>query len=136
MTIYKHVLESYLIELFHEDEELERAIKELDLKTSYEVLKRKFMETEPVVLTDEIWRNLKNTDYDVNTEKDVKNKLKTYGRDPENYDSILSEIKEDRWYPSLIIKLKNGTYYLIAGNTRLMVCKVNNIEPKVKIIEE
>lgn len=120
---------------FYEYEELERTIRELGLgESNYKKLKEDFINASPVKLKLSIWQQLENTDYDVNSPDDVKERLIQYDRSPENYDKILDEIKKGKWYPPLILKINNA-YYLVAGNTRLMVAKVNNIIPIVKIIE-
>lgn len=120
--------------MFYEKEELERTIRELNLVTPYEELEKRFEKAPQVALTDSIWKVLKNTDYDVETPRDVKAKLIEYDRDPTNYDTVHQEMQSNHWFPPLIMQLKNGTFYLVAGNTRLMVCKVNSITPRVKMI--
>ena len=120
--------------MFYEEDELKRTIRELNLVTPYEELERKFEKAPQVTLPDSIWKKLENTDYDVETPRDVKAKLVEYDRDPTNYDSVNQEMKSGNWFPPLIMQLKNGTFYLVAGNTRLMVCKVNSITPRVKMI--
>jgi len=122
-------------EKYYELEEIERTIEELGLQSSPLEILRAFRHAHEIILPNIIWSELKNTDYDVVTEFDVKKKLVMYDKSPLNYDRILGELESGIMYPALIMKLQDESYYLVAGNTRLMVCKVNNIAPKVKIIK-
>jgi phenylalanyl-tRNA synthetase alpha subunit len=119
---------------FYEKEELERSIEFLKIDVAYSTLEKAFTNAKPTILTPNIWRKLENTDYDVDTEEDVKEKLIAYNRDPHNYEKIGNEIKNGVWYYPLVLHLPDK-YYLVAGNTRLMVSKVLNHTPMVKIVK-
>jgi hypothetical protein len=134
----------YLIEeSFYEENEVERTIKDLKLKNKKEEIIELFKKVKPIPLKKEIWDELENTDNDVKTIKDVKERLKEYERPMTNYEKV----KKSKWFPPLIIHFTSkkyfenennkmiNKYYLVAGNTRLMVSKVNNSIPTVKIIE-
>ena len=117
-----------------EIEEIKRTIDDLKLDIKPEELLNKFDNAHAIKLTTNVWSKLENTDYDVKTKKDVKVKLKEYGRDENNYEKILDEFSNSHCYEPLIINFDNR-YYLVAGNTRLMVAKVNNITPFAKVVE-
>lgn len=118
----------------YESEEIERSIIELNLSIKLNDLIEMFNNAPQITLEKNIWKILDNTDFNVKTRDEVKQKLIDYGRDPLNYDSIVSEIKRGIWYPPLILKLPNNKYYLVSGNTRLIVSKVLGIRPIVKIV--
>ena len=134
MKRYKPLFRENNITDFYEYEEVQRTIDELQLSYNIEEIIDRFNKTKIQKLDKSIWKILNNTDYDVNTEQDVKARLEQYERDLDNYDKVLKEFKQGLFYPSLIIHTEKDGYYLVAGNTRLMVSKVNNLIPTVKII--
>jgi hypothetical protein len=125
---------AYYLESRHEWGEFSRTIEDLDLSITPKEMVELFENTPETILTDEVWGDLDNCDNTVQTEDEVRERLMVYDRDPDVYDKILEELKGGRWYPPLILKM-DDYYYLVAGNTRLMVAKVNHIHPKVKIAE-
>jgi hypothetical protein len=135
MKQYLQAILEQLDDSFYEREELERTIDELHLDVDYHTVEKQFNKAPSTKLTSQIWDNLDNTDNDVKDEADVKQRLIDYGRDPKNYDAIVEEIKKGIWHPPLIIDFGDDHYYLVAGNTRLMVSKIIGYMPMVKIIE-
>jgi hypothetical protein len=119
---------------YYEREEIERTISELNLTISASELIDKFKKAPDVKIPPSILQRLENTDYnEVESEDDIKGLLKQYGRDSNNINKIKKELESNKSYPPLILNY-NHKYYLVAGNTRLMVMKVLNIKPIVKLI--
>ncbi len=119
----------------YEIDEVIRAIDDLKLPISSMRLVSLFDRAKEVSLNKKIWEKLENCDINVRTEDDVKQRLKEYERPVQNYNKIQSEYASGIWHPPLIITAHNDWWYLVAGNTRMMFAKVNNITPKVKIVD-
>ena len=118
-------------------EEIERTIDDLELDITPEDLLQKFKDAINTPITSNILNKLENSDWkDVSTEKDVKRKMVEYGKDIENYNNIVREIEKNTQYqyPVLILRLSYDRYYLVAGNTRLMVAKIKDILPYGKVV--
>lgn len=134
MNLFQYYLEQVLINvtwmkpsLDEEMDEFERTSKELNINK--EQLIESFKDGELITLTDDIWRELKNTDsWKTKTMEDVKRLAIEYGK---NLDSIINAKK----LPAPIILKINNKFYLIAGNTRLMYSRANKINPLVYLIE-
>lgn len=118
----------------YEREEVENTIHELGLTTSVEQLLALFESARLVYLTPEIWKDIQNTDFDVTTPQDAFNRMFLLGKDPYIYDKTVQDIKEGVWYPPLILSME-GQYHLLSGEEQLLVCRVNGISPRVKILE-
>jgi hypothetical protein len=83
-------------------------------------------------LTDDIWRVLENTDsYDTTDEDSARSIALEYERD---IASIYDAIDSGSTLPMPIVLNFKGGYYLIAGNTRLMVCRSRGITPKIFVV--
>jgi hypothetical protein len=130
---YKTLFESILVNWKFpewEDEVGEFERYHIDLQ----LLKNLFDEDKTLItLTDDIWRKLGNTEsYKIKSLEQARTLAKKYGKD---IDNILEAI--DRGIPlpaPIVLKLKNK-YDLVAGNTRLMVCKALGITPEVLFME-
>jgi len=83
-----------------------------------------------VVLSDDIWSKLENTDsYEVNSLDDAIQLATEYGKD---YKSTLDAIKADKTInPPMVLNYDKDKYYLVGGNTRLMFYKALGKIPKV-----
>lgn len=89
-----------------------------------------------IQLTTDIWNKLENTDSS-EMEQDDYNSLKKYSNEyNRDYNRIISGIKQSQNLPApIVLHLKDeNRYYLVAGNTRLMVCRVLGIQPKVFLL--
>jgi len=107
-----------------ENKEIERTAEDLDLP--YDTVYNSLVNGKEVILTDEIWSRLENTDsYDINSEEEAIELAQHYGKD---YKSILSAEKTP---PALILQYSPNKYYLIGGNTRLMFARAKGINPQV-----
>ena len=83
-----------------------------------------------VVLSDDIWSKLENSDsYEVNSLEDAIQLATEYGKD---YKSTLDAIKADKTInPPMVLNYDKDKYYLVGGNTRLMFYKALGKIPKV-----
>jgi hypothetical protein len=107
-----------------ENEEIERTADDLGLP--YDVVYNSLVNGKEVILTDEMWSRLENTDsYDINSEEEAIELAQHYGKD---YKSILAAEKTP---PALILQYSPNKYYLIGGNTRLMFARAKGINPQV-----
>lgn len=85
-------------------------------------------------LSDKMWSELDNTEsYEITSLEQATEYANKYGKDIK---SILKAIKENTPLPAPIIMKLNGSYDLVAGNTRLMVAKALGITPEVLILED
>jgi hypothetical protein len=107
-----------------ENEEIERTAGELGLP--YDVVYNSFVNGDEVTLTDEMWSRLENTDsYDINSEEEAIELAQYYGKD------IQSILAAEKTPPALILQYSPNKYYLVGGNTRLMVARAKGINPQV-----
>ena len=107
-----------------ENEEIERTADELGLP--YDVVYNSFVSGKEVILTDEMWSRLENTDsYDINSEEEAIELARHYGKD------IQSILAAEKTPPALILQYSPNKYYLVGGNTRLMVARAKGINPQV-----
>jgi hypothetical protein len=107
-----------------ENEEIERTADELGLP--YDVVYNSFVNGDEVTLTDEMWSRLENTDsYDINSEEEAIELARYYGKD------IQSILAAEKTPPALILQYSPNKYYLVGGNTRLMVARAKGINPQV-----
>ena len=107
-----------------ENEEIERTADDLGLP--YDVVYNSLSSGKEVILTDEMWSRLENTDsYDINSEEEAIELAQHYGKD---YQSIMSA---EKLPPALILQYSPNKYYLIGGNTRLMFARAKGINPQV-----
>jgi cytidyltransferase-like protein len=111
-----------------EESEIERAAE--DFNIPLEDLKYAFTAGGMIILTDDIWSKLKNTDsYDIKSLEDAVKLAKEYGKD---WKPTLDAIKNgDTIDPPMILNYDKDKYYLVGGNTRLMFYKALDKNPKV-----
>jgi len=83
-----------------------------------------------VVLSDDIWSKLENSDsYEVNSLDDAIKLAIEYSKD---YKPTLDAIKADKTInPPMVLNYDKDKYYLVGGNTRLMFYKALGKTPKV-----
>lgn len=95
-------------------------------------LKSQFKEANLKPLSNSIWSKLNNTDsWEVKGLDDLKKFAEQYGR---NWESIVDAYRSGTPIPAPIVLHKDGSYELIAGNTRLMAAKALNKTPKVLML--
>ncbi len=99
-------------------------------------IQEQFTQENLIVLTEDIWSRLGNTDsYDVNDEDEVVGLAKSYGKNWKSIKKIKRILNRDGKMDAPIVLLQEGRYELVAGNTRLMLCKVLGITPQVLLVE-
>jgi cytidyltransferase-like protein len=111
-----------------EEDEIERTADVFNIPL--EDLKYAFTAGSMVILSDDIWSKLENSDsYEVTSLDDAIKLAKQYGKD---WKSTLDAIKNGTIVdPPMILNYDKTRYYLVSGNTRLMFCKALDIEPKI-----
>jgi cytidyltransferase-like protein len=111
-----------------EESEIERTAE--DFNIPLEDLKYAFIAGGMVILTDDIWSKLENSDsYQITSLDDAIKLAKEYGK---NYKPTLDAIKNGEILdPPMILNYDKDKYYLVGGNTRLMFYRALGIEPKV-----
>ena len=111
-----------------EGSEIERTAQEFNIPL--EDLKYAFTAGSMVILSDDIWAKLENTDsYDIKSLKDAIRLAKKYGK---TWEPTLAAIKAGKTIdPPMILNYDKSRYYLVGGNTRLMFYKALGITPKV-----
>ena len=111
-----------------EESEIERTAQEFNIPL--EDLKYAFTAGSMVILSDDIWAKLENTDsYDIKSLKDAIRLAKKYGK---TWEPTLAAIKAGKTIdPPMILNYDKSKYYLVGGNTRLMFYKALGITPKV-----
>jgi len=85
-----------------------------------------------VILGDDIWSKLENTDsYEI---KNLEQAIKLADKYKKDWKSIITAIKEEQQLPlPLVLNWADGKYYLVTGNTRLMIYKALNLQPVVLV---
>jgi cytidyltransferase-like protein len=112
-----------------EETEIERTAQEFNLPTPD--VRYAFQAGNMVVLSDDIWSKLENSDsYEVNSLEDAIKLAKEYGK---NWKPTLDAIKNDDAVvsPPMVLNYDKDKYYLVGGNTRLMFYKALGKIPKV-----
>jgi len=111
-----------------EEVEVERTAQEFNIPL--EDLKYAFIAGRMIILSDDIWSKLENTDsYDITSIEDAVKLANQYGK---KWKSTLSAIKNSEVLdPPMVLNYDKTRYYLVGGNTRLMFYKALGITPKV-----
>jgi hypothetical protein len=113
-----------------EEEEIERTAEEFNIPIPD--VRYAFQAGSMVILTDDIWSKLENSDsYSVNSLEDAIKLATKYGK---NWKPTLAAIKADKTIdPPMVLNYDKDKYYLVGGNTRLMFYKALDKTPKVLI---
>ena len=112
-----------------EETEIERTAQEFNIPIPD--VRYAFQAGSMVVLSDDIWSKLENSDsYEVNSLEDAIKLAKEYGKD---WKPTLDAIKDDDAVvtPPMVLNYDKDKYYLVGGNTRLMFYKALGKIPKV-----
>ena len=111
-----------------EESEIERTADVFNIPL--EDLKYAFTAGSMIILSDDIWSKLENSDsYEVTSLDDAIKAAKGYGK---NWKPTLDAIKNGTIIdPPMILNYDKTKYYLVGGNTRLMFYKALGITPKV-----
>jgi hypothetical protein len=111
-----------------EESEIERTADVFNIPL--EDLKYAFTAGIMIILSDDIWSKLENSDsYQVTSIEDAIKLAKEYNKD---WEPTLDAIKSDKIIdPPLVLNYDKDKYYLVGGNTRLMFYKALDKNPKV-----
>ena len=126
---YQNQDDTFAAYVASEETEIERTAEEFNIPIPD--VRYAFQAGSMVVLSDDIWSKLENTDsYEVNSLDDAIKLAKEYGKD---WKPTLDAIKDDDVVvsPPMVLNYDKDKYYLVAGNTRLMFYKALNEIPKV-----
>jgi hypothetical protein len=115
----------------HEKDEFDRVTKLYKIPPT--TLENNYKPSTPQPLKKSTWKDIKNTDsWNVKTIQEVADISKKQGK---NYRKIAVEMLTSKKTFAPIVAKKKNEYYLIAGNVRLMLSRVLDIEPKVCIVD-
>jgi len=106
-----------------------------DVKKNISYIKKQYVVSKQISLTNNIWSKLKNTDsYNTKTIEGMQKAMKA-NREFRDINRILKQFFSGKVQAPIIIKLGDGSYELIAGNTRLMLSRVLGLTPKVQVVD-
>ena len=122
-----------------EESEFERIVKEYsnaaDVKKNTSYIKKQYEVSKQINLTNNMWSKLKNTDsYNTKTIEGMQKAMKA-NKAFRDITRILKQFFSGKVQSPIIMKLGDGSYELIAGNTRLMLSRVLGLTPKVQVVD-
>jgi len=126
---YQNQDDTFADYVMSEESEIERTAQDLNIPIPD--VRYAFTAGSMVVLSDDIWSKLENSDsYEVNSLDDAIKLAKEYGK---NWKPTLDAIKDGDAVvnPPMVLNYGQDKYYLVAGNTRLMFYKALGKIPKV-----
>jgi hypothetical protein len=125
---YQNVDDAYEAIVMDEESEIERTAQVFNVPIPD--MRYAFVAGNMVVLSDNIWSKLENSDsYDINSLEDAIALAKKYGKD---WKPTLDAVKSNKAInPPLVLNYDKDKYYLVGGNTRLMFYKALGKIPKV-----
>ena len=123
-----------------ESDEFDRVATDLSVgqpdaiwNTNYKKLQSLYQSASLTLLNESVWRTLKNTDSNKPmTMKDIKRVIQT--SEIRDIYAVISEVVGSNARAPIIINI-DSNHILVAGNTRLMACRLLDIVPKVIIIK-
>jgi len=126
--MYQNVDDAYEKIVKDERSEIERVAQEFNVPIPD--VEYAFIAGNMIVLSDDIWSKLENTDsYNIKSLEDAIALAKEYGKD---WKPTLAAIKANKaMNPPLILNYDKDKYHLVGGNTRLMFLKALGKIPKV-----
>ena len=125
---YQNTDDAYKAIVADERSEIERTAQEFNVPIPD--VEYAFVAGNMVVLSDDIWSKLENSDsYDINSLEDAIKLAKEYGK---NWKPTLDAVKSNKDInPPLVLNYDKDKYHLVGGNTRLMFAKALGKIPKV-----
>jgi cytidyltransferase-like protein len=126
---YQNTNDAYEAIVASEESEIERTAQVFNVPLPD--MRYAFIAGNMVVLSDDIWSKLENSDsYEINSLEDAIKLAKEYGKD---WKPTLDAIKNDDAVvsPPLVLNYDKNKYYLVGGNTRLMFSKALGKTPEV-----
>jgi len=135
IEFYKRKKESINDEI----EELQRASQDLSrdegIDVSVEKLLKLFQDTNEVILSDEVWKKLENTESNQIKKGEMKKVVELAKKYDKTPPSILKKaLLKNEYKRPLIIKF-GDRYHLVAGNTRLSTAAALGFRPDVLIAD-
>ena len=126
--LYQNVDDAYEDIVKDERDEIERVAQEFNVPIPD--VEYAFIAGNMVVLSDDVWSKLENTDsWKIKSLEDAIKLAKEYGKD---WKPTLAAIKANKaMNPPLILNYDKDKYHLVGGNTRLMFLKALGKIPKV-----
>lgn len=82
-------------------------------------------------LQDDMWRGLVNSDSFEFAGRHIRDIIRYSHEKGKKFRDVLSEFIYDKVRCPIIVRLPNGKYFLVNGNTRLMICRLFGVTPKV-----
>lgn len=126
---YQNTDDAYEAIVADEESEIERTAQEFNVPIPD--MQYAFIAGNMVILSDDIWSKLENSDsYQIKSLEQAIKLAKKYKKD---WEPTLRAIKagNESINPPLILNYDKDKYYLVGGNTRLMFYKALDITPKV-----
>ena len=104
--------------------------------SNFKKLEKLYQQTTLILLNDSIWHTLKNTDSSKPmTMNDIKRSIRANSASgTRDIYAVIREVVGTTARAPIILNV-NNKHILIAGNTRLMACRLLDIDPKVIIIK-
>jgi len=108
--------------------EIERTAEKFNIPI--EDLRYAFEAGQETILNDDTWSKLENTDsYKI---KNLEQAIKLADKYKKNWKKVVDAIKAEQQLPlPMILNYADGKYYLVGGNTRLMIYKALKLQPVV-----
>ena len=112
--------------IISEMEEINRTAQEFNMPA--DDIQYAFEVGHEVILTDDIWSKLENTDsYEI---KSLDQAIELANKYKKSWRPIVQAIKDEKQLPlPMIMSYGEDNYYLVAGNTRLMIYKALGVQP-------
>lgn len=104
----------------------------------YNNIKKSYATATIVSLSPPVWKSLENTDSNkVKTLMDVEKAIQanSKGSGTRSIVGVINEFISNTVRAPIVLEYKRGKYTLVAGNTRLMLCKALDISPDVVMIK-
>lgn len=100
---------------------------------NFKILETNYKTAKLLPLNDRDWSKMQNTDsWDTDTLEKIQKVVKKV---PRSVESVINEFFSGKVRSPIALRLGDGTLYLVAGNTRLMVAKMLEVKPKLMIVE-
>lgn len=100
---------------------------------NFKILETNYKTAKLLPLNDRDWSKMQNTDsWDTNTIEKIQKVVKKV---PRSVEAVINEFFSGKVRTPIALRLGDGTLYLVAGNTRLMVAKMLEVKPKLMIVD-
>jgi hypothetical protein len=124
----------------NEKGEFERTAKEFSSKDSkiirenIKYLKDEYLKSNLTKLNSTDWRKMQNTDSWKTDTLDKIKKAFIQNNEHRDLSRISDQFANGKVSAPIALRLGNGDLYLVAGNTRLMMCKATKVQPNIIIV--